>query len=492
MTGRAERQRSKLPWMRAGVQAACLGVFVYLALAAPFHWTSPLPYDLFLRFDPLVWLMASAAAREVAVYGPFALALVAATALFGRVFCGWVCPLGSAIDAARWVRGRRPGGSLIARLSSVRFWVLAALIGAAIAGVNFARWLDPLAMSAGALHLVHGARLGWTTVAVGWTVVGAVIGLVLFAPRFWCRALCPLGAALSLVARLAPYRRRVAESCTRCGACSAVCPMGQSPGRGSPSECIGCRRCEAACPQQATGFTLNVRRTRAPRRSERQQPRDVWRRRFLLGFGSLAVGGVAGFMVRARPGRTPLRPPGAPSEQRFVARCVGCGTCLAVCPTGGLLPLLSTHRLDAAFTPRLVPRVGPCPPECTACGQACPTGAIATISAEDKATIQIGVAVIDRSRCLPWARGERCVICLDACPADYNAIELRPTPTGPFHPYVKESLCTGCGICEYQCPLQGESAIRVVAVNEGIAAEKPARRGRLAARKSALENRAGR
>ena len=465
MTDRAEHKRARLTWLRAGVQAVCLSMFVCLAFAAQFEWKSPFPCDLFLRIDPLVWLVATAAAREFAMYGWFALVLVVASALFGRVFCGWVCPLGTAMDAASLVRCRRRSGPLSERLSSMRFWVLVVLIGAAIVGVNFARWLDPLVMSSGALHLACVARLDWTAAAIGWMVVGAVIGLVFLAPRFWCRTLCPLGAALSLVARLAPYRRRVSGSCMHCGVCSAACPMGQSPRKHSPMECIGCRRCEAACPEQATAFTVNMRSIRAARRCERKQPGVRRGRRFVLGLGALAVGGAAGFMVRPRSGRRPLRPPGAASEQQFVARCVGCGTCVVACPTGGLLPLVSVHRLDAVFTPRLVPRIGPCSPECTACGEACPTGAIARISAADKTTMQIGSAVIDRSRCLPWSRGERCVICLDACPSNYSAIELRPTLTGPFHPHVKESLCTGCGICEYKCPLQGEAAIRVVAAN---------------------------
>jgi len=90
--------------------------------------------------------------------------------------------------------------------------------------------------------------------------------------------------------------------------------------------------------------------------------------------------------------------------------------------------------------------------------------------AKGKKAIQIGLAVIDRTRCLPWAGGGRCVICLDACPPDYAAIELRQTETGEFRPYVKHQLCTGCGICEYKCPVEGESAIRVVAVKEMSAA----------------------
>ncbi|MHC4433391.1 MAG: 4Fe-4S dicluster domain-containing protein [Planctomycetota bacterium] len=113
-----------------------------------------------------------------------------------------------------------------------------------------------------------------------------------------------------------------------------------------------------------------------------------------------------------------------------------------------------------------MPRLGPCLSDCTACGQVCPTGAIARIPVESKKKIQIGLAVIDRARCQPWADGERCVICLDACPPDYGAIELRRTAAGEFRPYVREQQCTGCGICEHKCPTEGESAIRVLGAKE--------------------------
>jgi MauM/NapG family ferredoxin protein len=294
---------------------------------------------------------------------------------------------------------------------------------------------------------------------------------VFFAPRFWCRTLCPLGAVLSLVACLAPYRRRVGESCTECDECSVACPMGQCRIKNSPSECIGCRRCEAACPPQAIAFTLDISSVRGIHQSEHRQLISPWRRRFLLGLGSLAVGGAVRFIVRAGSDHTLLRPPGALNEQQFVARCVGCGTCIAICPTNGLAPLISAHRLGSLFTPRLVPQVGPCLPDCNACGEACPTGAIARVPAKRKKTIHIGLAVIDRTRCLPWSGGGRCVICLDACPPDYDAIELQQTDRGEFRPYVKERLCTGCGICEYKCPVEGEPAIRVVAVKEMSAAK---------------------
>ena len=110
------------------------------------------------------------------------------------------------------------------------------------------------------------------------------------------------------------------------------------------------------------------------------------------------------------------------------------------------------------MTPKLVSRIGPCEYGCVACGNACPTGAIRAMTPERKAKVQIGLAGIERDRCLPWANGVRCLVCNDACP--YEAIEMRAAEGVP-KPFVLEPQCIGCGICEKECPVEGESAIIV-------------------------------
>jgi len=136
-----------------------------------------------------------------------------------------------------------------------------------------------------------------------------------------------------------------------------------------------------------------------------------------------------------------LRPPGAPEEGLFLSLCVKCQKCQEVCPTRAISQVLVTEDLTAVGTPRLNFRLGYCN-LCLRCIEICPTGALQPVMKE---TVRLGVAQIDKERCVAWAwRG--CAKCNKECPL--GAIIL----DDDGRPIVDTDKCNGCGLCEYICP----------------------------------------
>ena len=95
---------------------------------------------------------------------------------------------------------------------------------------------------------------------------------------------------------------------------------------------------------------------------------------------------------------------------------------MKVCITNGLQPTLFEAGVEGLWSPVLVPRIGYCEYRCTLCGQVCPTGAIKKLSLEEKAKVKIGLAMIDKGRCLPWAHATPCIMCEEVCPTPKKAV----------------------------------------------------------------------
>jgi ferredoxin len=172
--------------------------------------------------------------------------------------------------------------------------------------------------------------------------------------------------------------------------------------------------------------------------------------------------------LHLQPSPYQLRPPGA-TEDELMSRCIRCGECLRSCPTSALQPSLSEAGLEGMWTPVMLPRLGYCDYACNACGQACPTQAIPPLQLEEKRQQIIGKAYIDENRCIAWADHSECIVCEEMCPLPEKAIQLEEklvslvdgTQVQVKLPHVLRQRCIGCGICEYRCPIRGESAIRV-------------------------------
>ncbi len=462
-----------------------------------------------MRLDPLAMLAHLLASRTFLIGSTLALITVGLTLVFGRAWCGWLCPLGTVLDLFpldRW-RGQRPAPPDSWR--AVKYGLLLAILIAALFANLTLLIFDPLTLLFRTLsvsiwpaldQIVTAAeetlyQVAWLRPAVGrfdgWirptllpsepvfyrftllygAVFLGVILLNLLAPRFWCRYLCPLGAMLGVLSKISLFRREVSADCVQCLACTRACPTGTiDPENGyasDPGECTVCLECVPTCPTGGVTFPLHL----SPARWRSYDPS---RRQALTALG-LAVAGIGLFQsnfLAKRDHPRLIRPPGA-GENNLLAKCIRCGECVRACPTSAIQSAVTEAGLEGLWTPLLVPRLGYCDYSCNACGQVCPVEAIPPLSLEEKRQQVIGLAYIDQDRCIAWADHQDCIVCEEMCPVPDKAIKLEPTELRSGQgetvtvqlPYVQRDLCIGCGICEYKCPVGGEAAIRVETAN---------------------------
>lgn len=193
------------------------------------------------------------------------LGLIAGVIVAGGAFCGWICPFGALQDLLDWIRKklRLPELRIPSRLDRVltygRYVTLGVILYATIATVKlwFADW-DPY-RTIFSLGWLFEFNLGeqWLAYAVALVIL---VGALLI-PRFWCRYLCPLGGAISLLGNFSLLRiRRDESSCKGCAVCNAPCPVKIEVAQADSAvsaDCIGCLECVEVCPREgALSVTL--------------------------------------------------------------------------------------------------------------------------------------------------------------------------------------------------------------------------------------------
>jgi polyferredoxin len=504
-------------WWRRAAQLLLLLLFLWLFRRTAYTGSDELAggEHMFFHLDPLATLSAMLSSRQwIPPLWP-AVIVVLLTVLLGRFFCGWVCPLGTLLDwfhrllrpitrrANRLLAGKKVQ---VFRRTGARYVLLIVVLLSAALACPLIGLFDPLALLTRGLTFwgdplfYRGAdavlqRLGegrdivafddfvrkslmpfrsevFQLAGLSAALLGVIFALEFVARRFWCRYLCPLGALLGLCSRRSLVRRLPAGACKTCGHCAEMCRMDALGDGLSVEDCTLCMDCVDLCPKRIARFA--PAKTKTPGR-----PVDLSRRGVLVGLalGAATAGSAATARVFRRKAPDPhlIRPPGAAENDRdFLNLCIRCGECMKVCPNGVLQPAGLETGIEGVFAPRLVPRLvfeqTFCDYNCTLCGQVCPTGALKRLTAQEKHARPLGKAYFDRSRCLPWAMGIPCARCEEMCPTPDKAIKFLHVLTITTadgrevelqQPYVDRTLCVGCGICESNCPVPGESAIRV-------------------------------
>jgi len=169
------------------------------------------------------------------------------TLLWGRVFCGFLCPFGALQDVLDRVVPKRFRRELPQAVHDRALWIkygiLALILGAALAGMQTSifQYFEPFGT-------VFFLSRSW----VLWTIAGGVLVASAVVPRFYCRYACPLGAALAVTSKVSPFRIPRVEQCGLCKVCERRCPTGAIRGAEVDfKECVRCNVCETQLIEKA-------------------------------------------------------------------------------------------------------------------------------------------------------------------------------------------------------------------------------------------------
>lgn len=236
----------------AQAQLSVVNVLAFFnSLRTDFRW------DYFLM-DPLIFILWSSVAAAMLFWGRGA-------------FCGWLCPFGAlqellnAIAKKLGIRQLTIPFWLHQRLWPIKYIVFLGLFGISLYSLSFAE--EAAEVEPFKTAIVLRFMREWPFILY----VGALLSAGLFVERFYCRYLCPLGAALAIPARLRMFDwlRRYRECGNPCDRCAVECPVQaiHPEGNINPNECIQCLHCQELYHDDHRCPVMIQRRLKSEKRS---------------------------------------------------------------------------------------------------------------------------------------------------------------------------------------------------------------------------------
>ena len=166
---------------------------------------------------------------------------IVTTLLWGRVFCSTLCPFGAVQDfitrfspkhwqirVPQWIHDRA---------LYIKYAILVLIVGTAMVNSNISifQYFEPF-----------GTLFYFSSSLALWSILLLILIACLVIERFYCRYVCPLGAALGVVSLLSPFRIARVPQCNVCSLCEHACPTGAIRGPAIDfKECVRCDICES-------------------------------------------------------------------------------------------------------------------------------------------------------------------------------------------------------------------------------------------------------
>jgi polyferredoxin len=413
------------------------------------------------------------------------------TLIFGRVYCSFLCPLGSLQDIFITL-SRKIGWRKKHSYRRPRNWLRYSVLGltivtVALGSMALLNLLDPYSLAGRMITqfiqplfvLIYNTAVSLLTnfniylfsketvylpLSVWLVTLGFFILILIMSVRegrLYCNTLCPVGTLLGLISRVSLFKFGIDQnSCHECIRCEGVCKAGcidPQTAAIDQSRCVNCFNCLTACPQSIVNY----------RQSWGKAEGGAWspaRRGFLIGSVAAAGSGLIMFnsgirnllgVASAFPS-PPITPPGSVSVEHFTQSCSACHLCVSACPTKVITPSFLEYGIGGLLQPKMNYSKSFCDYECNVCGRVCPTGAILPLSLEEKKFTQVGAVDLLKEKCVVYVDKNNCGACGEVCPTHTISFVDKGNV---LYPETDTQYCIGCGACEKACPTMPKSIV---------------------------------
>ena len=167
------------------------------------------------------------------------------TVVFGRLICGFVCPIGTIQELAYKIptRKKKITSKVLVLAVQVVFFILFIVLGIffSIAILNYFGFQD---------------FFQWNVVSPFFYVFIALLIISVFIYRPFCQLFCPYGLLLSLFAIKSKFKLRRNDKCIDCSSCDDACPTSEAGREDLKRECYMCNRCKEVCAFDAIDYRI--------------------------------------------------------------------------------------------------------------------------------------------------------------------------------------------------------------------------------------------